>query len=152
MTDTAPVNRIAAPNPKESTTHMSDLTGLEALALADLTNVDALNKIAEDLAEDFPAVALAMAAMTTFLDSSEDDLSNLFEETLDLRRSHVLALAALLDGVRSRLAGLLAESALNVWTSDAALDPAVEALRAAGGPLRDLVKDLHDDLTARQSR
>lgn len=106
-------------------------------------DADRLGEIAERLGEDeLTSAANTLAAMTQFAALDGDD-SALYEDTLEMRRSHLAAWAAAADAARDRLLNMLDASALYDRIPDPALGDTVrEHLAAAGEALAEIVKAL----------
>jgi hypothetical protein len=123
---------------------MSDTTALEILDL----DLDNIGDITDRLDEDgLGQAAEVMRAMTTFAQTIDSTLDGddlmLYSQTAEMRRSHLAAMAALMDTTREKLLAVLEESAIPLTLSDPDVaDSLTEGLTAAGETLRTVVEQL----------
>ncbi|MCO6011737.1 hypothetical protein NE236_43005 [Actinoallomurus purpureus] len=123
---------------------MSDQS-TSALALLDLED-SAITETIQQLAGESFTVADLMSALWVFTAAAVPDrLEDLPAETIEIRRSHLAVLVALVDAVRACLATMFRAIDLEGRIPDAdMLDPVHDGLAAAGEGLAEIVSVLHN--------
>jgi hypothetical protein len=123
---------------------MSDET-TSALALLDLED-SAISDAVQQLAGEAFSVAEMISALGIFGAATiPDRLEDLPAQTIEIRRSHLTLLVALLDDARAHLVDLFRSIDLDGRIPDAdMLDPVYDGLNTAGEALTDIVNVLHN--------
>lgn len=120
---------------------MSD-DGTSALALLDLDS-SALDEITERLTDEAPHTAVLFEAMRSFTADAFGRPEGLPAETIEMRRSHLTLLVALIDDVRANLAEIFRAIDLDGRLPDAdLLDPVHDGFNTAGEAMTSIVGTL----------
>lgn len=107
-------------------------------------DVDELGEFIERLTDEAPSTATVMAAMMAFLTDTNEHVDELLAETIDMRRSHLALLLALIEDARARLAAVLKGIDLDGRLPDADLaDPVHDGLATTGEALTVIVDVLN---------
>lgn len=123
---------------------MSDET-TSALALLDLEDSTISDTLAQLAGEAF-TVAAVMDALGQFTAGTADErLEDLPAQTIEIRRSHLTLLVALIDNARARLVDVFRSIDLEGRIPDAdMLDPVYDGMNTAGEALAEIVNVLHN--------
>jgi hypothetical protein len=122
---------------------MSDdiTSALSVLGLEDSAMMPIVDRLAE---EAFDIAALIQAMRVFTLAAEPDRLENVPGQSIEIRRSHLTALVALIDDVRAHLAAIFRSIDLDTRLPDAdMLDPVHDGLNTAGEALTEIVRALH---------
>ncbi len=115
-----------------------------ALSTLDLDE-SALRQIIDRLTDEAPNIADVILSMSLFtISTAPDRLGDVPAQTVEIRRSHLTALVALLDETLAHVAAIFDAIDLEGRISDAdMLTPVRDGIETAGRALGDIVNALH---------